>query len=264
MVAIGGVGGSGTRVIAQILQDLGYFMGEDLNESNDTLLYTLLFKRQNILTLSEPAFDDVLNLFVKIMATDKELSSDENDFLKNLAAQDRTLHAKEWLQKRAEFTHQRATHLQWGWKEPNTHIIIEKLFSRMEDLKFIYVYRNGLDMAYSENQNQLKLWGSIFFNEYNIDINPKNSLRYWCITHKRMLELKNRFASKVFMLDFDKLCLSPEETLQELALFLEYKKNILEFTQLIKVPSSIGRYKQFPLSQFDKKDLEFISEIYKR
>jgi len=44
-VAIGGVGGSGTRLIAQCLKELGYFIGSDLNESNDNLLFTALFKR---------------------------------------------------------------------------------------------------------------------------------------------------------------------------------------------------------------------------
>ncbi len=55
-VVIGGVGGSGTRLIAQILKDLGYFMGNDLNEANDNLLFPLLFKRIEILSSSEEEF----------------------------------------------------------------------------------------------------------------------------------------------------------------------------------------------------------------
>ena len=45
-VVVGGIGGSGTRVITQILSGLGYYMGGDLNESEDFLGYTLLFKRK--------------------------------------------------------------------------------------------------------------------------------------------------------------------------------------------------------------------------
>ncbi len=42
-VIIGGIGGSGTRVVAEILTLFGYFMGHDLNSAGDILTYTLLF-----------------------------------------------------------------------------------------------------------------------------------------------------------------------------------------------------------------------------
>jgi RNase adaptor protein for sRNA GlmZ degradation len=44
-VVVGGVGGSGTRLIADILMELGYYIGSDLNKSLDNLAVTLLFKR---------------------------------------------------------------------------------------------------------------------------------------------------------------------------------------------------------------------------
>ena len=54
-VAVGGVGGSGTRLIAQVLLELGYYLGGDLNESLDNLWFTLLFKRREVLDLTEAA-----------------------------------------------------------------------------------------------------------------------------------------------------------------------------------------------------------------
>ena len=53
-VAIGGVGGSGTRLIAQLLMELGVYMGSDRNDANDNLWFTLLFKRIEILFASDP------------------------------------------------------------------------------------------------------------------------------------------------------------------------------------------------------------------
>ena len=44
-VAIGGVGGSGTRVVAEVLKCLGFYLGSLLNSSLDNLWFTLLFKR---------------------------------------------------------------------------------------------------------------------------------------------------------------------------------------------------------------------------
>ncbi len=44
IIAIGALGGSGTRAVAQILIDVGVYLGDDLNVSNDNLLFTRLFK----------------------------------------------------------------------------------------------------------------------------------------------------------------------------------------------------------------------------
>lgn len=44
IIAIGAVGGSGTRVVAKIFMDAGVFVGDDLNAQNDNLTFTQLFK----------------------------------------------------------------------------------------------------------------------------------------------------------------------------------------------------------------------------
>lgn len=44
-VAIGGVGGSGTRVFAEILRGFGFYIGDCLNGALDNLWFTLLCKR---------------------------------------------------------------------------------------------------------------------------------------------------------------------------------------------------------------------------
>ncbi|MBL4743417.1 MAG: hypothetical protein JKX87_02075, partial [Cycloclasticus sp.] len=38
-VAIGGVGGSGTRLVAEICKECGVFIGSNLNKSNDNLSF---------------------------------------------------------------------------------------------------------------------------------------------------------------------------------------------------------------------------------
>lgn len=262
IISIGGIGGSGTRVIAEILRESGYFMGSDLNKSNDTLLFTLLFKRENILTLTDKEFDYVLNIFIKIMSTQEQLTKQEHFLVQKLASHDRTLHSKEWLNDRLKYLNNNQKQTAWGWKEPNTHIVIEKLLNRMNNLKFVYVYRNGLDMAYSSNQNQLKLWGSIFFNDKNREITPQKSLQYWCLAHERVLNLQKEYPNKIFMLDFDKLCQKSESVLEELAAFIGCHESLLEFKNIIKTPESLGRYKQHSLENFNQKDLDYISKIY--
>ena len=52
-VVIGGIGGSGTRVVAGLLQQLGFDIGSDLNDSLDDLSFTALFKRPALWPLCE-------------------------------------------------------------------------------------------------------------------------------------------------------------------------------------------------------------------
>ena len=69
-IAIGGVGGSGTRVIASILKEVGIYIGGDLNHANDNLWFTLLFKHRDALNLNNTEFNKRLAIFEAAM--DKE------------------------------------------------------------------------------------------------------------------------------------------------------------------------------------------------
>ena len=70
-VVVSGVGGSGTRIIAELLNKMGFYLGNDLNSANDNLLFTLLFKKPKwfMLNSNEKSFEIYkrLNLFKKIM-----------------------------------------------------------------------------------------------------------------------------------------------------------------------------------------------------
>lgn len=66
-VVIGGVGGSGTRLIAECVKKLGFFIGNDLNDAFDNLWFTLLFKRREILSLSDAEFNQLVDILVKGM-----------------------------------------------------------------------------------------------------------------------------------------------------------------------------------------------------
>ena len=76
-IGVGGVGGSGTRLIAAILQELGFYLGRDLNEPLDNLWFTLLFKRQAALDWSYTEFARVLEIFKKAMCGGGELLPEE-------------------------------------------------------------------------------------------------------------------------------------------------------------------------------------------
>lgn len=83
-IAVGGVGGSGTRVVAQILSTAGIYMGDDLNIAHDNLWFTLLFKRQDILKATDEEFRNCVSIFVRAMTRRHPLTPAQKKFLETL------------------------------------------------------------------------------------------------------------------------------------------------------------------------------------
>lgn len=262
MVAIGGIGGSGTRIVADLFRRAGYFLGVDLNRANDNLLFTLLFKREGILVTLDTQFDLLWEIFKKIMTGKGQLTNPEITTLKMLSAKDRTLHDSAFLRERLNFIdHDLEIPELWGWKEPNTHVVIERILKIETDLQFIYVYRHPLDMAHSSNQSQLNLWGDIFLGQKGISISPKNALKYWIAVHNRMENLRKAYPTRVFLLNFDNVCNDSAKFLRPLEKFINSNLDLARHTGIIKIPHSIGRYKKHSLDCFDEDDVSYIKTL---
>ena len=190
-VAIGGIGGSGTRLFALLLKLHGYYLGADLNEAQDNLWFTLLFKRRSAILENDIIFSNLIEIFFSAMQGDRKLILAHIDLILSLTKQDRINHDREWLLERYKtllYHPLLKSHL-WGWKEPNTHIFIDKFLKRNKELKYIHILRDPYYMAQSQNQNQLRIWGQFFFDN-NIEITPRNSLTYWRKMHERILSLQ--------------------------------------------------------------------------
>jgi hypothetical protein len=265
-VAIGGVGGSGTRLIANCLEELNYHIGSDLNKAKDNLWFTLLFKHIDILDYNDEQLKDLLNIFLQGMLTDKPLSEAHISAVNELVHDNRHL-PKEFFEERAAsltLSHNNAKKFtNWGWKEPNTHIILDRLISYMPNMKYIHVMRNGLDMAHSANQNQQFLWGKKFVGDH-FKQTPYYSLKYWCIVHQRLLKIAKPMGNHFLLLNFDDFCSNPELEIPKLLDFLGAPSDdtmIEKFSSLIKAPASIGRYKEFGTDIFDQDDLCFVESL---
>src|SRR5262249_24496407 len=149
---------------------LDHYMGDDMNEACDNLWFTLLFKRLELCSVDYTEdFSKSVSVFRAVMAGRPSLDVDQIAWVRNLAMVDRLQHDAAWLRQRvasllAATVSGRPRGERWGWKEPNTHVFLDRLQTAFPEMKYIHVMRNGLDMAYSENQNQLKLWGSVFLD----------------------------------------------------------------------------------------------------
>jgi hypothetical protein len=281
-VVVGGIGGSGTRVITQILTGLRYYMGGDLNESEDLLSYTLLFKRKRWFLDNRSDEKEIfkgLSVLKKLMITRKHLSIPELLFFL-LAVKSMGLHGHNHLgHGKRSWAFDRGLallkmkkpaaeeYLGWGWKEPNSHLLIDEMNSFFPDFKYIHAIRHGLDMAYSENQQQLFNWGSLFGIPTPTDEKkiPVASFRYWVEANRSVIDKGNKMGTNKFLLvNFDDLCSEPREGILKIIAFLgitlpdEALNNVLELPKKI---DSIGRFRQFDLSQFSTDDLIFLRSV---
>lgn len=268
-VVVGGVGGSGTRLIASILQELGLNIGSNLNGPLDNNVFVYLFRRIQTLDVikDEKIFKQYLNILrksfcetkAKLTKKDHQLI-DQLSTIKNKGVSYQWLHDQSIKIKKNEcptLIKNKPLSGKWGWKAPNSHIMMKELHQIYPNMKYIMVVRNGLDMAYSDNQGQLSLWGPTLFDHWTNT--PKYSLKYWRIVHERILNDSKQMGKHFLWLDYDELCNHPEPNLKRLFDFLEI--DYVDVTSMIRPSSGVGRYKEHSIRDFDKEDVEYVKSL---
>ena len=183
--AVGGVGGSGTRVIAEILAECGHYIGGFINPSSDNLWFTFLLRRPEWSVQFPPNEEIVhaLKFYFKCMnrTTDYQVTDDDRAYISKVLEAWRP--HKEFQCIWGPASRQllngdniRSNGQLWAWKEPNTHVFLPWLLQVNPDTKYIHVIRNGFDMAFSRNQSQLRAWGRHF--GVNADLVYKVTVHY--------------------------------------------------------------------------------------
>ena len=252
-VAVGALGGSGTRVVGQLLMDCGIYMGDDLNDPNDNLTFTCLFKRPELYNAGEAVIAKHLHTFEKYMTGERWSLTDYkrygHAFRNNPQFSARRLKVYESLfriWRKNEFA--RGKPRRWGWKEPNTQVFLEHVATHFDDIRYIQVLRHGLDMAYSSNRQQLELWShmhGIEIPEGEPDIFVAQ-LEYWIKANKRSIEIgKKALGERFFQLNYEDLCNEPERVIPEILDFLGISASTEKLKELAQLPrpTTQGRYK---------------------
>lgn len=262
-IAVGGVGGSGTRLIAEWMKTLGVFIGNDLNASNDTLWFTLLFKHTEILECGDDEFLSLTRALVAGLTGGSPLPAALQTLIARLSTKNRA-ESKDWLAERSRSLAAAAmvpAHGgRWGWKEPNTHLVIERLWRVRPELRYVHVVRHGLDMALSANQNQVRLWGTSVLGR-DADPSPARSLAYWCRVQQRMQHLLEGNRQRMFWLDYDALCRNPEQSVFDLLQFLGLDHSDAgALAAQVRMPST-QRHAGQSLSHFRAQDVEYVRSL---
>lgn len=273
VIAVGALGGSGTRAVAEILIKAGVFMGDMLNVANDNILFSKLFKNPTWFRSAGPAqIDGRLSVFEGLMLR-RPIGARGLATVFVAAASNRVSMARpsfyyQVLQRAfgGERNEQRTA---WGWKEPNTHLYLEHLVRRYPTLRYVHVIRHGLDMAYSGNRNQLRYWGHL----YDIHVNGRESpeelagkqLEYWIRSNREAIEKGERLlGDKFYLLNHSRLCDEPKVEVPRLLSHLGVEVDDALMPELIavpKVPSSMNRYQRNDNDCFSQGQLQAVSEL---
>ena len=266
-VAIGGLGGSGTRVFSKLLALQGFFMGSDLNESEDNLAFTLFFKRRSALIDDANKFNKLAEMFFSSLSGDQSASISDRDLIFSLADDDRMGHSREWLRERAQqfFSEKGKTqNSRWGWKEPNTHLLIDRLLPLNDRLKYIHVLRDPYCMAFSKNQNQLKNWGGVFFDK-DLSVTPRNAFAFWRSVHSRITVLAEVFSGRILFVRYEDMLSKPESVLERIGLFLNSSFDPCVLDQLggfIRRPPAVKDSPAVDLSEFNQSDVDYVKKYW--
>jgi hypothetical protein len=227
---IGATGGSGTRVVARIARAAGYDIGTKLNPPEDAISFIPFHDRWIDTVIAAQAQDPTAPFTAPpAMVADFHHYLDEH-----LASAGPRV---------------REPGIRWGWKAPRTLLLLPFLHAQFPGMKFIHILRDGRDMAFSKNQNQLRLHGKalLTWREKWFLPKPVQSILIWERANLRgALYADAHLGSNYMTATFEDLCQKPEETTARILRFLDSPD--VDAAELsrgeVAAPSSVGRWRK--------------------
>lgn len=223
-VGIGAVGGSGTRLMALIVTAGGLVPASPLNRAGDAMEW--------------PPFK-------RLLTPEMEARYGRSVLMRNIFGTFEQL-----LIKQRE---RHGTGVRSSWKVPGTFFWLRELSDYFPRMQYIHLIRNGLDMAYSGNQNQIGNWaGHLGVEiEYQSDgkVRPRSMLEYWLSANEHALAVgRECLGDRMMLVRFEKLCEKPVTEVERVLRFLDLDAGpgrVTELAELIRSPGSLGRHRNF-------------------
>jgi hypothetical protein len=277
-VVVGGLGGSGTRAIAEAFARAGISMGSQVNHSHDNLCFTLLCKRPRWLPERllgpRPSTEiiEALDVMERLM-TGRPLDRTQLRVLADAAAEmaswghdaDGAMRGSAGFRIAAEAIDRAAPAPGWwGWKEPNSHLVLPELIAAFPDLRYVHVLRHPLDMAFSRNVNQLVTWGPSFGIKAESDrkVARANSQLAWWLASTAMALATGRSLGRRFLtLRFENFCADPGGSLADAFEQLEIDLEAGSAVEHVRVPASVGRWRDRPWTELDPELLDQAQDL---
>ena len=225
-LVIGGVGGSGTGAVARVISSVR-FLGTNVNRAFDALDLADLDWRWG-----------AQYLWAERAGTQHELVPT----------------------MRSEFRAAVARHLSslageprpWGWKHPHSLLLLPFLVHEFPRLRFIHVIRDGRDIAFSHNRNQLGQYGDLASVPRQAPL-PVQAIRYWDWANTRAAEHGEALLGRAYCrVRLEDLCRRRRKTVLGLLRFAgaDHDANSLlrDALRSVQRPSSLGRWRRQPLA----------------
>jgi hypothetical protein len=217
---IGATGGSGTRVLARIVRAGGMFIGTHLNDYEDAVDFGAYSDRWINPWLSangslpEP----------ELAAMTSELGDIVTRHCADLPAEARC----------------------WGWKEPRSIYLLAYLAAVMPTLRYVHFVRDGRDMAFSENQNQLRKHGSAVLDagEQRLE-KPLQSISVWTRVNLGAADFGEQvLGDRYLRIRFEDLCAEPGKTARRVFEFFDLEGDAEGVaSETVRPPSTLGRWR---------------------
>ncbi len=225
-VIVGAVGGSGTRVVQQILSEIGCYMGAELNKNGEPIPLQNFFRRYS--TQSLQAW----------------LSESTSPRAETPGWPEMTLAFQTAIEQHLALCG--APTRFWGFKVPKSILFLPFLAEQYPHLRFVHMIRNGLDMVYSKNW-RLQEERDVLLNlaEAARPV-PEQSMILWQKVNRMAADFSERLGPNYALLRFEQLCTNPRETLSALFGFLGISDVALleRCSQMVHRPDSLGRWRQ--------------------
>ena len=217
---MGATGGSGTRVVARIVRHGGMFIGTNLNDSEDALDFGDYSDRWiNVFLASQMAAMSPASRAAMLHDLQRVLE-------KHLAPLQPTARA-------------------WGWKEPRSIFLLPFLHSQFPQLKFLHVIRDGRDMAYSTNQNQLRKHGTWLLDRTEARASqPLRSIALWSRLNLLTADYgETVLRTQYLRIRFEDLCQQPVQVITQIFAFFGLAGEVEPIARLeVRPPDSLGRW----------------------
>ncbi len=227
---IGATGGSGTRAVARIVQQAGLWIGHQLNESMDAVEFGLYSNRWI------DTFLHGTNRW-RTPLPPQQRAAMVADVQEILSA-----HVEPLLPWRGE-----GRCLAWGWKEPRSMYLLPFWSDLFPALRFLHVVRDGRDMAFSGNQNQLLKHGDAMLGPASAaHPQPLRSIALWSRANTMVATYAARhLRSRYLRIRFEDLCTHPGPTVAAILTFFGLPANQAEHAAaLVSPPATLGRWRQ--------------------
>jgi hypothetical protein len=133
----------------------------------------------------------------------------------------------------------------WGWKEPRSIYLLPFYHRLMPRLRFLHFIRDGRDMAFSENQNQLKKHGSAVLDETERRWRqPVQSIALWTHVNLRAAAYgEQEMGDQYLRVSFEQLCTEPAATVERIYDFFGLEGDAAAVAQAeVRPPATLGRW----------------------